>query len=1034
MADAVLVGIDEGLETGAVAVEDFGHGIVVSVVAVGDVEPNVFDRHVGMDDKLVARAANGIAVGRGEEDRAGRRGRVIVEDLREGLVERRGVVRIAVEVGAGPQDMEPFAQAGPGGEGPVVHVGRAEARRARVVVVREKDGGRRVEVGHAERGHHVFLAGHLGGAARPLRGRAGFVETDLVGDRRAGSRLGQLVRRPPVFAGDTAPVKHLRDPRGAAPDSARALGEAAIDRVVDKGPEAATDRVAFGPDDHAGSGLVELQRLRGGSGHGGRRVVINEGGMVTPIGGISAVHSGRSIVDRAAATNAAHVGFRTGRSDLAARGVLGREFFGELALDERRLLITHPDIAEDAGRMIAIGRVGVVGRAGAVEIDAAVEFEPDIFRRAIGTRENGEVAGFDHGDRGPVAVSGRRGADGIAAVGQTVGVEADVAVRTVAACHGDARHFLELTGRCVRLVERDRGYRPEGGKLRRAPAENVVAARRDDDGAEFSGVFVKAAHERAARAFGVLVEIGAGCETGGERARLTLGRVVVEHRDHGDFLGSRAVARVAEFVAVVAALVGHEIAVGPTSLLQTAGEIIADFENVGDARVAELAEELGVGMARESAAGLAERGGFVIAIRVNQTHALAEHVVRMLKFFLRGVIVVVAVGVGHAEAGREAARAGSIQPGHGVARVAQDIVQLGAQVIVDQTHARVEITAVTRRLAEVFAEDHGVVAASFFLEDRVAVVGIAEAARAVELPLHLAEVTGVAGVFVRARLRAEEVSRHVLDRVEAQTVGFQAVDLPARRALEVSLDILDVGRTIFEDVGLGVFAQSVGRSAFAQGRLGPVDQPAEINGVAVFVSVILLRTVEVANKAVFRVSVSLAGTEVQIVAVFLRDVDEVGQSEILHLPRTAPIARVVPLAVKAVLGFAQVEVLRHHAGIGFRLTLPAGRGIFIEARDIEGPVVHDVVEINADAEAVRHFHHVLQVGLGAVACAHRAALILLAEVERIPHVIADGESARAFGRRRQPERTVACLGQLRHLAGDFVVRDVEKLEQALGTG
>ena len=94
-AGAVLVGIDEGFEAGAVAVEDFGDGIVVAVVTVGNVEPDVFDGQIGMDDELVARATNGVPVAGREEHGAIRWLRVVVEHLRESVVERGGVERAA---------------------------------------------------------------------------------------------------------------------------------------------------------------------------------------------------------------------------------------------------------------------------------------------------------------------------------------------------------------------------------------------------------------------------------------------------------------------------------------------------------------------------------------------------------------------------------------------------------------------------------------------------------------------------------------------------------------------------------------------------------------------------------------------------------------------------------------------------------------------------------------------------------------------------------------------------------------------------
>ena len=208
------------------------------------------------------------------------------------------------------------------------------------------------------------------------------------------------------------------------------------------------------------------------------------------------------------------------------------------------------------------------------------------------------------------------------------------------------------------MIKRDGSTGPEGRQLRSAPTEKVVTTGRHNHAAEFAGVFVEPAHERTVGALGILVEIGAGRETGRDGSGLALRGVVVEHRDHGDFLAGRAVAGVAEFVAIIAALVGHVVSVGPAALLQTTSEVVVQPKDVRNARVAELSEEMRVGVARESAAGFAECAGFVVAVRINEPHALAEHVVRVLHFLERGEIVVVAVGVGHADAGRKSACTG----------------------------------------------------------------------------------------------------------------------------------------------------------------------------------------------------------------------------------------------------------------------------------------------------------------------------------------------------------------------------------------
>ena len=72
----------------------------------------------------------------------------------------------------------------------------------------------------------------------------------------------------------------------------------------------------------------------------------------------------------------------------------------------------------------------------------------------------------------------------------------------------------------------------------------------------------------------------------------------------------------------------------------------------------ELTEKLRVGMARESTAGLTEGCGLVVTVGIDQAYALAEHVVGMLKFFLRRVVAVVTIGVGYAQAGGETSGSG----------------------------------------------------------------------------------------------------------------------------------------------------------------------------------------------------------------------------------------------------------------------------------------------------------------------------------------------------------------------------------------
>ena len=390
----------------------------------------------------------------------------------------------------------------------------------------------------------------------------------------------------------------------------------------------------------------------------------------------------------------------------------------------------------------------------------------------------------------------------------------------------------------------------------------------------------------------------------------------------------------------------------------------------------------------------------------------------MLPLLLRGKVTVVAVGVGHAHALGKSPGTGSIEAVKVTARIAQTIVELRAQIIVDQTHPGIPIATVARGLSEVLAEDHGIVTGHFVLENGITMIGIDEATSPVELPLNTTEVAGIAVVFVGSGLLSEKVVRHVLYRVETESVSLGAINLPTCRANQVSADVLQESSAVGEDVFACLEADFFISRSGAQ--FGPclVDQDTEVSHVTIFVFVILTRALEVADVGVFRMGGAF-GRAMVGVGRFVGNVDEVGQAEVEHLPAAAPIAGIVPLAVEAVLGFAEVEIFRHHAGVKLGLPLAADRGVFVETRDVEGPVVHDVVEINAEPEAVGHCNHVPQISFCAVAGPHRVALVFGAKVERIPQIVTNGETAGRLSRRGEPEGCVAGFGQFRHFLGNL---------------
>ena len=84
---------------------------------------------------------------------------------------------------------------------------------------------------------------------------------------------------------------------------------------------------------------------------------------------------------------------------------------------------------------------------------------------------------------------------------------------------------------------------------------------------------------------GVLVEVGACGETGGEGAGHARGGVVIEHDDHGDIVGGGAGGGGAIGVSVVATLVGEKIVVAPKTTLESAGEIPVDFRKIRNTRI-----------------------------------------------------------------------------------------------------------------------------------------------------------------------------------------------------------------------------------------------------------------------------------------------------------------------------------------------------------------------------------------------------------------------------------------------------------------
>ena len=154
---------------------------------------------------------------------------------------------------------------------------------------------------------------------------------------------------------------------------------------------------------------------------------------------------------------------------------------------------------------------------------------------------------------------------------------------------------------------------------------------------------------------------------------------------------------------------------------------------------------------------------------------------------------------------------------------------------------------------------------------------------------------------------------------------------------------------------------------------------------------------------------------------FVGDIDEVGEAEILHLPSGVPVAGIVPLAVEAVLGFAQMKILGDHPGVGF------DGGALVVTRHIKGAMIHNVVEVDAQAEAMGDLHELKKFRFGAVTGADGVTLVFGAKIERIPKIVTDGESAASFGGWRKPERGVTRFGQFRHFLREVGIGNIKYL-------
>src|SRR5215204_784262 len=188
--------------------------------------------------------------------------------------------------------------------------------------------------------------------------------------------------------------------------------------------------------------------------------------------------------------------------------------------------------------------------------------------------------------------------------------------------------------------------------------------------------------------------------------------------------------------------------------------------------------------------------------------------------------------------------------------------------------------------------------------------------------------------------------------------------------------------------------------------------------------VVVLRVVRMADQKGLRRSAAFGGTKVRV-RVFVRDVDQSEEAEVLHLPDIVVVANIADVSKETFGRDAQMEIARH----GSRVEICRDAGIV--TGNIGTAMIHDVVEVDAEPEAMGDGHHVLQLLFSSVAGADSAALVLVAEIEGIKEIVTDGKLAPAFGGRWEPQARVTRLGDLRKFVGDLIPREIEELEHGV---
>ena len=140
------------------------------------------------------------------------------------------------------------------------------------------------------------------------------------------------------------PVDHGNTGRSAA-EATSPLGKSPVRCVVDASSESRQQAgVCFDPDDKIGAGFAELivadTGCSGRTANRGIGIMIGKGDHIAAFGGEGRVGTARTIVDSNVSADRLDVSLRSGRADLAARGVSCREFLRVLAVDESGLFVS----------------------------------------------------------------------------------------------------------------------------------------------------------------------------------------------------------------------------------------------------------------------------------------------------------------------------------------------------------------------------------------------------------------------------------------------------------------------------------------------------------------------------------------------------------------------------------------------------------------------------------------------------------------------------------------------------------------------